>query len=275
MRKIHDQNLYTNLLNELSIDCKNCCGLCCVGLYFSKLDGFPCNKKAGIPCSKLNNDFFCSIHSKLAIKKCTGCISYDCLGAGQKTIQNIYHGANWKDSPQIAEQMFLVFAIIYQLSQILWYLVEASSIIFAVNLREEIHKLILENQQLTQLSPENILTLNINDYRSRVNYVLKKTSQLVSNAIEGKSTFKASKDYALKNFKKQNLDGMDFSMSLMIAANLEGCNLYGTNFLGADLRDANMKNTDLSNCIFLTRGQINAAKINSTTILPDMHTQRL
>nr|WP_255575653.1 pentapeptide repeat-containing protein [Caproiciproducens faecalis] len=75
-------------------------------------------------------------------------------------------------------------------------------------------------------------------------------------------------DFLGKNFKKANLDRRDFSMSLLIAANLEGCSLDRTVFLGADLRDANIKNTDLSKCVFLTQMQINSAKGNSSTRLP-------
>ena len=71
-----------------------------------------------------------------------------------------------------------------------------------------------------------------------------------------------------KNFKRANLDGKDFSMSFLIMANLEGCSLKGTNFLGADLRDTNIQNTDLSESIFLTQMQVNAARGNKATQLP-------
>lgn len=43
---------------------------------------------------------------------------------------------------------------------------------------------------------------------------------------------KKTVDYTSRNFKKAVLDGQDFSMSLLIAANLEGCSLRGANFLG-------------------------------------------
>lgn len=71
-----------------------------------------------------------------------------------------------------------------------------------------------------------------------------------------------------ENMQRKNLIGKDFSMSLLIAANLEQANLYSANFLGADMRDVNICNTDLSQSIFLTQLQINTAKGNKNTILP-------
>ncbi len=71
---------------------------------------------------------------------------------------------------------------------------------------------------------------------------------------------KKTVDYTSRNFKKAVLDGQDFSMSLLIAANLEGCSLRGANFLGADLRDSNLKNADLSERVFQLRLRLTAQK---------------
>ena len=76
------------------------------------------------------------------------------------------------------------------------------------------------------------------------------------------------KDFMGHNFKKSRLNGCDFSSALLIAANLEECDLTGCNFLGADMRDTNIQNADLSESIFLTQGQINAAKGNLNTRIP-------
>ena len=57
-------------------------------------------------------------------------------------------------------------------------------------------------------------------------------------------------------------------MACLIAADLRGADVYGANFLGADLRDANLGDTDLSQCLFLTQIQLNAARGNKNTRLP-------
>lgn len=266
----HKKNSYSDLYEELSIDCKNCSGLCCVALYCSKSEGFPADKVSGKPCQNLMQDFRCSIHEDLVQSKMKGCLAYDCFGAGQKVTQNIYLGENWMTSPELAKQVYDVFLIVFQLHQMLWYLVEVS-IIEHVKIAEnksllhDVDTLIVQNEQMTQLPPEQILKLDIEHYRAEVNKVLKEVSVLI--AVDAKTTRKST-DFFGKNFKRDNLDGKDFSMSLLIAANLEGCSLKETNFLGSDMRDTNIKNTDLSKSIFLTQMQVNAAIGNCNTKLP-------
>ncbi len=259
---------YSNILTKLSIDCSKCCGLCCVALYFSKTDGFPTDKVAGKPCVNLMSDFRCTIHSRLVECKMKGCLAYDCFGAGQIVTQSIYKGLDWKSKPEISEQMFKVFLIVWQLHQMLWYLAEALTLIDDEKIISDINLLIIENEKMTKLSPEDISNLDIDKYKVKVNQILKDVTKLICTSSNNVANNRKVFDFIGKNFKKQNLNGKDFSMALLIAANLEGCSLHGTNFLGADLRDVNVKNTDLSKSIFLTQGQINSAKGNKNTILP-------
>lgn len=252
---------------KLLIDCTHCSGLCCVALYFAKSEGFPTDKPSGTPCKNLMSDFRCSIHSKLISTKMKGCLAYDCFGAGQKVTQEIYHGTDWRSTPEIANQIFEVFLIVFQLHQMLWYLLEASTIISTKELKIDIDALILENEQITNRSPEEILAFNLDHYKLKVNNILKKISKLIATeSTENKRSY----DFIGHNFKKENLNNKDFSMALLIAANLEGCSLRGTNFLGSDLRDTNIKNTDLSESIFLTQMQINSAIGNHNTKLPGL-----
>jgi uncharacterized protein YjbI with pentapeptide repeats len=81
-------------------------------------------------------------------------------------------------------------------------------------------------------------------------------------AREGKKNFPG------KDWGGARLDGWDFSMSLLIGSDFSGCRFDGANLLGADLRDANLCGADLSEALFLTQGQINAAKGDASTRLP-------
>ncbi|MHC1722817.1 MAG: pentapeptide repeat-containing protein [Aminipila sp.] len=266
MIKLEKNNRYNKLLKTLSIDCEDCCGICCTALYYTKMDGFPEDKAAGKPCGNLKNDFKCSIHNNLVEYKLKGCMAYDCFGAGQKVTQEIYGGRNWKKNPEDADQMFQVFLIIYQLHQMLWYLIQADRINTDNIMENEINNLIEENDRMAQISPEEIIKLDLGLYKNRVNRVLKETCKVVHSEIMDSNH---SMDCMGKNFKKQNLDGKDFSMKLLIAANFEGCSLNKTNFLGADMRDTNFTNTDLSKSLFLTQMQINTAIGNCQTKLPE------
>lgn len=253
---------YTELQTKLRIDCEKCSGLCCVALYCLKTDGFPANKDAGVACKHLMPDFCCTIHSKLVSKNMRGCLAYDCFGAGQKVTQSCYPDINWKSAPEKANEIFRVFLTIFQLHQMEWYLLEALSLAPDEHIRLKIKALIDENEQMTSQCPKEILNLSVEKYRSKVNQILK---PVIASSQSGGGK---SKDCLGKDFKKANLDGRDFSMALMIAANLEGCSLKGANFLGADMRDVRIFNTDLSECIFLTQMQINSTKGNLHTKLP-------
>lgn len=258
------QDNYLNLFHQLKIDCKNCSGLCCVALYCSKSDGFPENKEAGIACKHLQSDFQCDMHKTLFQKNMKGCLAYECFGAGQKVTQMYGLDCTWQANSGQSKNIYQTFLLVFQLHQMLWYLIQASTIANSLELKQEISFLIQEAKCLTSQDPNILLAYDIVPYRDRVNKILKSIVHQSS-----KSSSNDIKMFLGKNFKGKNLDGKDFSMSLLIAANLENCSLRGTNFLGADLRDANLKNTDLSGSIFLTQMQINSAKGNQTTKLPD------
>jgi len=265
MIKSEANSKYADLESALRIDCDKCSGICCVALYCMKTDGFPENKEAGVPCKHLMRNFHCDMYSDLADKNMKGCLVYDCFGAGQKVTQSCYPDEDWQKNSEKTNEIFQVFLIVFQLHQMAWYLLEALTLAADEHLESDIDTLITQNKQMTACTPAEILRIDIEEYRTRVNQVLKKVSSRIAAIPSDKTN---GKDYFGKNFRQANLNGRDFSMALMIAANLEGCSLQGTNFLGADIRDANIENTDLSGSIFLTQMQINSAKGNSNTKLP-------
>ena len=264
---IHKKEIDIALQRELTIDCKNCCGLCCTALYFAKMEGFPADKEAGIPCLHLREDFTCEIHKELDDKHMKGCMAYDCAGAGQRVTQAVYNGITWKgkiDSSELSNQMFAVYHIVFRLHQILGLLTEAETLTVAKAMETEIKELIAENMYMTQMDPEKILLLEIDGYQEKVNQLLKAICMKL--AMTTKQNGK--KEYFGYDFKKANLCGKDFSMAFLIASNMGECDLTGANFLGADIRDANVCGANLSESVFLTQMQINAAHSNSNTKLP-------
>ncbi|WFD11487.1 pentapeptide repeat-containing protein [Tepidibacter hydrothermalis] len=261
---------------ELKADCKQCFGLCCVALYFSASEGFPANKDAGKPCINLESDFTCSIHKNLRNKGLKGCTAYDCLGAGQKVAQVTYGGHNWRQSPESSKQMFEVFLIMKQLHEMLWYLTEAFILQTDNSIKNEINSLLDKTEGLTLLDVNSLLTLDIENHRSKVNVLLKNTSELVrTKAQSKKKTHSKNKnssyhklDYFGADLRKVDLRGADLRGACLIAANLRGVDLSGADLIAADLRDADLSGANLTNSIFLTQSQINTAKGDSNTKLP-------
>ena len=243
-------------------DCAQCCGLCCTALYFSKIDGFPNDKEAGTPCVHLQHNFQCNIHSQLEKKGLKGCIGYDCLGAGQQVTQKIYHHLNWQSHPEIREEMFDVFTIVFQLHQMYYYLQEAFTITCSSSIKEKIINLLNENQKVCNGCPTDILVYPIDTYRKQTNSILQ---LVISQHVKGNKKLPSMLG---KSFVHTQFHHYDFSFQLMIAADFEGCSFHECILLGADTRDANFQNADLSTARFLTQHQVNCAKGNLKTKLP-------
>ncbi|MGL6106327.1 pentapeptide repeat-containing protein [Romboutsia sp.] len=259
-----------DLYKDLKIDCEKCFGFCCVALYFSKSEGFPTNKDAGKSCINLQKDFSCSIHNNLREQGLKGCTAYDCFGAGQKVAQVTYKGESWINSPQLSQQMFDVFLVMRQIHEMLWYLTEAYNIEVAYSIREEISLMIKETENITNMSPNNLLKLDVTTHRFKVNQLLKKASELIAQKYKPKNNQKTSTniDFIGKNLKKINLIGADLKGAFLIAADLRENNLTAANLIGADMRDADIRGANLENSVFITQSQINAAKGDSNTKLP-------
>jgi uncharacterized protein YjbI with pentapeptide repeats len=272
----HGDKQNKELYKNLRVDCEKCFGLCCVALYFSTSEGFPNDKESGKPCINLKSDFSCSVHNNLRKQGLKGCTSYDCFGAGQKVAQITYGGQNWREVPESAKQMFDVFLIMRQLHEMIWYLTEALTLEPASSIQDEISLILDETEGLTLLSPDSLIELDVSAHRAKVNALLLKTSEFVRTKFrQGEKTSSKNKkklvsglDFIGADLRKTNLRGTNFRGAFLIAADLRGTDLSGADFIGADLRDADIRGANLTNSIFLTQAQINAAKGDSNTRLP-------
>jgi hypothetical protein len=100
---------------SLRADCARCVGLCCVALAFDRSPLFAEDKPAGQPCPHLRADR-CSIHASRAKSGYAGCVSYDCLGAGQLATQ-VFRGRSWRDSADGGQALFAAFVQARQVQQ--------------------------------------------------------------------------------------------------------------------------------------------------------------
>ncbi len=83
-------------LPMLTGDCANCEALCCMALAFDAGAKFACDKAAGTPCAHLGADSRCTIHTRLHDRGFSGCVEYDCLGAGQVVCATVLPGVSWR-----------------------------------------------------------------------------------------------------------------------------------------------------------------------------------
>lgn len=259
----------------LQADCAKCVGLCCVALAFAKSADFAFDKNAGEACVNLADDFSCRIHPALREQGFKGCTVFDCFGAGQKVTQQTFSGQSWRQAPDSRELMFSVFPITRQLHEPLWYLNEARELPAVRPLHAALAKAYQETEALTELPPEEILSIDVNRHRDGVNVLLSRASELArAEAAAPRKDVKRSRkirpgaDLIGAQLAAVDLPGADLRGAYLIAANLCRTDLRGADLIGADLRDADLSGANLSETLFLTQSQLNAAKGNRETTLP-------
>jgi len=261
--------LSATISKQLTADCEQCFGLCCVALPFAKSTDFPFDKDGGSPCRNLQSNYQCSIHSELRKKGFRGCTAYECFGAGQKVSQITYQGIDWRKDPIQAKEMFNVFPIMQQLHEMLWYLKDALNLEASKPLHNKLLDRFEETTHYTEQSPEFILNMDITQHRSKVNSLLLQTSELVREKyLTKKFKVRISRDLVGARLRGADLLGANLRGALLIATDLREADLRMTDLIGADFRDTDISGANLSGCIFLTQAQVNAAKGNSKTKLP-------
>ena len=265
-----------SLREHLRADCEQCVGLCCTALAFSASADFNMDKPAGQPCHHLQEDYRCGIHNELRNKGFRGCTVYDCFGAGQQIARYTFDGKSWRQQ-ETAQKMFEVFPIMLHLHELIWYLEQLVIMDAAAAYHTAASELSRELLSLTYLDPAKLLKLNRGELHMRVNVLLTEGSEQVRSearrlyltADKQPRNYERGVDLIGKNLRAANMVGTNLRGAYLIAADLRKADLRGADLIGADLRDADIRDTNLSETLFLTQSQINAAIGSESTILPD------
>ncbi|HEX2805629.1 MAG TPA: pentapeptide repeat-containing protein, partial [Kineosporiaceae bacterium] len=250
---------------SLRADCERCLGLCCVAPAFSASADFAIDKDAGQPCPNLRPDFRCGIHARLREQGFPGCTAYDCFGAGQQVAQVTFGGQNWRRDPQAAQQMFAVFSTMRQLHELLWYLTEALTLQPVRQLHDELSRTLDGTEHLTLGSADALADLNVAGYRRSGNALLLRASELVRAGVRRRNLDRSGADLIGANLKGDDLKGANLAGAYLIAADLSGADLRLADLIGADFRNADLSGADLTESIFLTQSQLDAAKGDADT----------
>ena len=104
---------------RLKVDCAACAGLCCLAFAFDKSREFGHDKKANQPCTYLGHGFGCTIHGQLGRKGYAGCVRFDCHGAGQRVVQDLFGGRDWRSEPELLAPMAEAFRAMRRLHELL------------------------------------------------------------------------------------------------------------------------------------------------------------
>ncbi len=253
---------------DLQADCANCFALCCVALPFSKSSDFAVTKPAGTPCKNLQGDYRCGIHADLRTKGFSGCTVFDCFGAGQKVSQVTFIGEDWRGSKKAARQMFAVFPVVRQLQELLRYLAEALTLDAARSLQGELLASYERVDALTRQDADTLLATDVPTVRGEVNTLLLRAGDLHRAQAPGRPRNHRGADLFGAQLAGADLRGACLRGAILIAADLKGTDLRRADLIGADLRDADLRGADLRDTVYLTQPQLDAAKGDAKTQLP-------
>jgi uncharacterized protein YjbI with pentapeptide repeats len=253
---------------ELEADCSRCVGLCCVALALSASADFAINKPAGEPCPHLDSAFRCEIHGELRERGFPGCTVFDCLGAGQQVSQALYAGRDWVRNPELAPDMFEVFARVRELHMLLWHLREALRLSAAEGLRTSLSRAFARLERLSSSSPEAILALDVAAQTRSMRALLRRASALARADAPGPHADYANADLIGAKLARADLRGANLRGAQLIAADLRGADLRWADLTVADLRNANLRGADLTEALFVRQSQLDAAQGDARTRLP-------
>ncbi|MBC7478377.1 MAG: hypothetical protein H7317_09840 [Pseudorhodobacter sp.] len=115
-------------LPDLTPDCTNCDALCCVLLAFDRSSTFAHDKPACQPCRNLAGDNLCCIHADLDARGFSGCVRFDCHGAGQRITKTVFKGRSWRHDPSLMPAMDQAFRTLRRLHEALVLLQAATNL---------------------------------------------------------------------------------------------------------------------------------------------------
>lgn len=253
---------------ELRADCGRCAGLCCVAPAFAASADFAIAKPAGQPCPNLSADFTCGIHEHLRDRGFPGCAAFDCFGAGQHATQVTFAGQDWRRTPAIATSMFAAFGVLRQLRELLWYLVEAGTLVDGDPLREDVDRARQRTEHLTAAPAGELTAFDATAYRQEIGVLLARVSERVRAAVDDRAADRRGADLIGARLRGAGLRGASLRGAYLIGADLCGADLRAADLLGADLRAADLRGANLAGSIFLTHPQLEAANGDAATVLP-------
>ncbi|GAB2925037.1 pentapeptide repeat-containing protein [Streptomyces mayteni] len=240
-----------------------------MALPFTVSADFAVSKPAGTACANLDADFRCGIHAGLRERGFTGCTVFDCFGAGQRVSRETFGGRDWRSAPGTAASMFAAFGVVRQLHELLWYLGESLARPAARKLARELRATSERVEALAGGGPSELAAVDVPALRAEVGELLGRVSESVRAGVPGRRPDRRSADLAGARLRGADLRGASLRGALLIAAELSGADLRSADLLGADLRNAELAGADLREALFLTQAQVNAARGDAATRLPE------
>jgi uncharacterized protein YjbI with pentapeptide repeats len=251
------------MVPTFQIDCTHCLGLCCTALAFSRSSDFGHDKPEATPCRNLDADYSCRIHDRLRDSGYKGCTVYHCFGAGQHLSQRTFQG---DDAPKRRQAIYAAFPKMVHLFEMFWYVTDGKRDVTR-DILNQLDETLAALTRCAALPADQFARLDMMSIRQTVRPLLEMIASRVQVQYSGRRD-QTPRDWVGKHLQERDFSGASVQNQWLQATNLSNSRLCGVNFLGADLRECNVKDADLTDALFLTQAEINAATGNAATQLP-------
>ena len=204
----------------------------------------------------------CSVHDRLRDLGIPGCTTYDCYGAGQQLSQVTYAGCYWRTHPGTAPNVRRAPHDARRARDAL--VPQRAPAPLGPPLAPTSTSRTTPRWPSPRLGPDASTVLDVDAHRDRVAALLRRVSGLVRG--DGGPP---GADLAGARLRGADLRRCDLRGALLVGADLRGADLSLADLIGADLRGADLGGADLSSTLFLTQFQVNAARGDAATRIPE------
>ena len=246
----------------LTADCDRCAALCCVAPPFRQGADFAVHKPEGVRCPRLGGDDRCTVHAGLRAHGFPACAAFDCLGAGQRVVQETFAGVAWRHDPVLRAGVHDTFFVMWSLHALLWALDHAAG--WAPGLRPELHAAATHLDRMAQETPPAALSGALSAEWGPTCHLLRRCSA----ALRPARIDLCDADLEGADLRGRDLRDADLRDARLVGADLRGLDLGRADLFGVDLRRARLGGADLSRALFLTPMQLRSAWGDAETRLP-------
>lgn len=166
--------------------------------------------------------------------------------------------------------MFAVFAVMRQLKELLWYLAESLAKLPFGPLRKEVEHAQADARRLIASPTPDLEALDAAGHRAQVGPLLGRVSQTLRADVAHRGKDRIGADLIDARLTRTNLRGISLRGAYLLGADLRDSDLHRTDLLGADLRGADVRGARMTDSLFLTQPQVDAARGDGATRLPAM-----
>jgi hypothetical protein len=99
-----------------------------VSLPFERSAAFSFDKPADVPCPHLLRSNRCAVHDTRLERGLSGCVQYDCYGAGQRLTAQLLRGRPWREDAALTRLACEAFRVLKRVHELGWLLERAAQL---------------------------------------------------------------------------------------------------------------------------------------------------